>query len=145
MQKLSDVLNTSMGGKLSEYAALSRAWRDSCGDIIFMMTSVVKFSDGVLIIAVHDQNWLSELNFMKGELTERMKQHGLAVTSVTLYYRQRQKSEPTVPVTKKSMSPKEKEYADRLLNTIKDDGLRESFRHALYSYFTVYTLEDYLG
>lgn len=134
-----------MGGKLSEYAAFTRAWKVSCGDIIFMMTTVSKFDKGVLNIAVHDQNWLSELNFMKGELTERIKSCGLAVSSLNFFYRQRQTVKTETSVHRKSMSAREKEYADRLLDTIKDEKLKESFRHALYSYFTVYTLEDYLG
>lgn len=145
MKRLSEVLTTTIDQKIFEHAAIAKAWKNAAGDGIDFMTSVVKFSDGVLTIAVHDQTWLSELNFMKGELTERMKGYGLAVSSLSFYYKKRTQRVDIVNHTKKTMTDKEKQYADKLADTVKDEALRESFRKAIYSYFTVYTIDDYLG
>ena len=108
MKRLSDVLTSSLDKKLNEHAAVAKAWQHACGDGISFMTTVVKFSDGILTIAVHDQTWLTELNFMKGELTQRMKTYGLAVSSISFYYRMRRVVPDSVKHNKRTMTEKKR-------------------------------------
>lgn len=145
MIRLSEIIPDAAGKNLSVYIALNKAWTDCAGDAIAFMTTVSKFDNGVLNIAVHDQNWLSELNFMKGELAESIKKINPDIKSLQFYFRMRKTKQPDVNDRHKPMSDKEKTYADRIIDSITDPDLRESFRRAIYSYFTIYSLDDYLG
>lgn len=144
LTRLSNILPQAAGKNLTQYVALNKAWKDCAGDTIAFMTTVSKFDNGILNIAVHDQNWLSELNFMKGELTESIAQMHVDVTSLRFFFRPQKKQPAPQSIARKKMTDQEKSYADRLVDTIADPDLQNSFRRAMYSYFTVYSLDDYL-
>jgi predicted nucleic acid-binding Zn ribbon protein len=127
---------------MRDYARTARAWELSCGDVIARMTTVQKLKAGVLEVAVHDSNWVTELNFLKGEFLERIKEKGVAANSLKFFYKQKPAPEAFKDIPKKSMSQREKQYADALADTIENATLRDSFRKAMYSYFTVYSLDD---
>jgi len=146
MKKLSDLLPDSLPSNFQSYLKVKKVWNDSAGEQIAFITTPGSLKDGTLNIAVHDQTWVSEIGFLKGELVQRLKSAGLQVDNINFYFKQRQmsESEKSAPV-KKAMTDKEKEFADRLIMTINDEALRTSFKRAIYAYFTVYTLDDYLN
>lgn len=127
---------------MRDYARIARAWEASCGEVISRMTTVQRLKAGVLDIAVHDSNWVTELNFLKGEFLERLREKGIQTDSLRFYYKQKPSPEAFLKVQKKDMSPREKQYADALADGIEKEELREAFRRAMYSYFTVYSLDD---
>jgi len=107
---------------------------------------VGSLKEGVLNVAVHDQMWLSEIGFLKGELVSKLQSFGIEAETINFYYKPRPKSQAEKAIPKrKEMSAKEKQFADKLVNTVENDALREALRRAIYAYFTVYTLDDYLN
>jgi hypothetical protein len=76
----------------------------------------------------------------------KLQSYGVDATNINFYYKPRPKSQAEKAIPKrKEMSAKEKQFADKLVNTVENDALRESLRRAIYAYFTVYTLDDYLN
>lgn len=146
MKRLSDILPQSMPNTFSSYIKVQKVWNDAVGDTMAFITTPGSLNDGTLNVAVHDQTWLSEIGFLKGELVSRLQQKGLQLSNINFYYKHRSlnNAEKRVP-TRKSMTEKEKKFADRLLDTIEDEALKEAFRKAIYSYFTVHTIDDYLN
>jgi hypothetical protein len=142
VKRLSEVLSETVSAEMRDYARTARAWEFACGEVIARMTTVQKLKAGVLEIAVHDSNWVTELNFLKGEFLERIKERGIAADSLKFFYKQKPAPEAFKEIPKKDMTPREKQYADALADTIENVVLRESFRNAMYSYFTVYSLDD---
>jgi len=146
MKKLSDIIGNSMPANFQSYLKIKKVWNECAGDTIAFLTTVGSAKDGVLNVAVHDQTWLSEIGFLKGELISRLNTNGLNLTNINFYYKARpiSSAEKSLP-TRKKMSDKEKKFADKLVATIPNEDLRNSFRNAIYAYFTVYTLDDYLN
>jgi hypothetical protein len=145
MKKLSDVLNISMPAGFSSHLRVSKIWTDCAGDTISFLTTAGALKDGVLNISVHDRTWLSEIGFLKGELISRLNEKGLEVSNINFFYKPKPLTHLKNIPRRKEMSAKEKTFADRLVDTIPDEVLRESFRKAIYGYFTRYTLDDYLN
>jgi hypothetical protein len=145
MKKLSEIIPGTLPNNFRSYVKLKKTWESCAGDTISFITTPGSLKDGTFNIAVHDQTWLSELAFFKGELTSRLKEHGVEVSNINFYYRPRKEQYKPVNIPKKEMTQREKDFADRLISTVKDEKLRESFRKAIYGYFTVYTLDDYLN
>ena len=127
---------------MRDYARIARAWETSCGEVIARMTTVQKLKAGVLEIAVHDSNWVTELNFLKGEFLERIREKSIQADSIRFFYKQKPAPEAYNLVQKKEMSAREKQYADAMADSIEKEELREAFRRAMYSYFTIYSLDD---
>lgn len=146
MKKLSDLIGNSMPANFQSYLKVKKVWNECAGDTLAFLTSVGTLRDGVLNVAVHDQMWLSEIGFLKGELINRLRSKGIEADNINFYYKPRPKSnaEKAIP-NRKEMTAKEKSFADKLVNTIENEALRESFRRAIYGYFTIYTLDDYLN
>jgi len=145
MKRLSEVLPNTLSSNLQTYIKIKKMWDDCAGDVISFITTPGSLKEGVLNVAVHDQTWLSELAFFKGELVERLRAKGLEVENLNLYYRTRKSEFRPVVIPKKDMTDKERDFADKLINSIDDERLRESFKKAVYGYFTVYSIEDYLN
>jgi hypothetical protein len=146
MKKLSDLIPQSMPGNFQSYLKVKKAWNECAGDTIAFLTTVGGIKDNVLNVAVHDQVWISEIGFLKGELLSRLNQQGLNLTNINFYYKARKQSEASKAVpNRKQMTEKEKKFADKLIATVESPELQASFRSAIYAYFTVYTLDDYLN
>jgi len=146
MKRLSEVLDNSMPAGFNSYLKIKRAWNTAVGESIAFLTTPGALKDGTLNVAVHDQTWLSEIGFLTGELVARLRENGLDITTINFYYKQRKLTDAEYKnPQRKSMTEKEKKFADRLIDTIEGDELRESFRKAIYGYFTLYSLEDYLN
>lgn len=58
----------------SENALLFSAWPDAVGPKIAARTRPVSLNRGVLKVAVADSGWLMELNFLKREIVEKLKE-----------------------------------------------------------------------
>ena len=142
MKKLSEILSKTVSGEMREYSRIAHAWELSCGEVIARMTTVQKLKAGTLDVAVHDSNWVSELNFLKGEFLQRMQDSGIQADSIRFFFKLRPAPEAYKDIPKKAMSPREKQYADALCDSIAKPELREAFRKAMYSYFRVYSLDD---
>ncbi|ADD66836.1 protein of unknown function DUF721 [Denitrovibrio acetiphilus DSM 12809] len=146
MKKLSEILPGSIPGNFQSYLKTKKVWNDCAGDSIAFLTTVGSTKDGVLNVAVHDQTWLSEIGFLKGELISRLNQQGLEISNINFFYKAKKQSEAAKAIHKrKEMSEKEKKFADKLIETVENEDLRNSLRKAIYAYFTVYTLDDYLN
>jgi len=145
MKRISEIIPNSVPGNFTSYLKNKRMWADCAGDTIAIITTPGSLKDGVLNMAVHDQTWVSELGFFKGELINRLREAGMQVENINFYYKPRKPEQTLQEFQKKKMTPKEKDFADRLIATIEKDDLRESFKKAIYSYFTAYTLDDYLN
>ena len=146
MKKLSEVLHKSVPGNFSTYLKVKKVWNDAAGETISFLTTPGGLKDGTLSVAVHDQMWLSEIGFLKGELLARLNEAGLKADNISFYYKQRKLTDDTTKYpARKQMTEKEKKFADRLIDTIEGDELKASFRKAIYGYFTLYTLDDYLN
>lgn len=145
MKKLSDLIPNSMPANFQSYLKVKKLWRECTGDTIAFITTPGSIKDGVLNVAVHDQMWVTEIGFMKGEFISRLNSGGLNIDNINFYYKSRPVSEASKSVpNRKEMTDKERKLADRLVNSIDSPELREPFRRAIYAYFTVHTLEDYL-
>ncbi|MGE4267615.1 MAG: DUF721 domain-containing protein [Deferribacterales bacterium] len=142
MKRLSEILSETVSREMRDYARIARAWETSCGEVIARMTTVQKLKAGVLEIAVHDSNWVTELNFLKGEFLERIREKSIQADSIRFFYKQKPAPEAYNLVQKKEMSAREKQYADAMADSIEKEELREAFRRAMYSYFTIYSLDD---
>ncbi|PLX70894.1 MAG: hypothetical protein C0602_05165 [Denitrovibrio sp.] len=146
MKRLSEILPNSMPQGFASYSKIKKLWSDCAGDTIAFITTPGSVSEVVLNVAVHDQTWLSEIGFLKGELIQRLKMKGLELDNINFYYKHRKLNDSEIIYpTRKSMTEKEKKFADRLIDTIEDEALRAAFRKAIYGYFTLYTIEDYLN
>lgn len=146
MKRLSEILNSSLPQNFNAYVKLAKAWKECAGDAISFLTTPGNLKEGVLSVAVHDQAWLSEIGFLKGEMIARLNESGIQVSNITFFYKQRRSDAARHdPTPRKKMTDKEKKFADRLVDTISDEALRSSFRKAIYAYFTRYTLDDYLN
>lgn len=146
MKKLSELISNSMPKGYSSHLKISRVWKECAGETIAFLTTPGSLKDGVLNVSVHDQTWLSEIGFLKGELINRLSSRGLDISNINFYYKARKDiNAETDSVPKRVMTEKEKKFADRLVDTIENDDLKNSFRKALYAYFTRYTLDDYLN
>ena len=142
MKRLSEILNSAVSTEMREYARIARCWELACGEVINRMTTVQRLKAGVLEVAVHDSNWVSELNFLKGEFLMRLNEMGIKADSLKFFYKMRHAPEAYKTIPKKDMTAREKQYADSLADRIEKPELREAFRRAMYSYFTVYSLDD---
>jgi len=142
VKRLSEILSETVSREMRDYARIARAWETSCGEVIARMTTVQKLKAGVLEIAVHDSDWVTELNFLKGEFLERIREKNIQADSIRFFYKQKPAPEAYNLIPKKEMSPREKQYADAMADGIEKEELREAFRRAMYSYFTVYSLDD---
>jgi hypothetical protein len=146
MKRLSEILPGSIPGNFNSYLKVKKVWNDCAGESIAFLTTVGSTKDDVLNIAVHDQTWLSEIGFLRGELINRLNQHGLEITNINFFYKAKKQSQAAKAIHKrKEMSEKEKRFADKLLATVENEELRKSLCKAIYAYFTVYTLDDYLN
>jgi len=148
MQRLSDLLPNSMPGGFQSYMKAKKLWNECAGETIAFITTPGSIKDGTLNMAVHDQTWVSEIGFLKGELIHRLQKAGLEIDNINFYFKMRpqttnERASKSLP--RKEMTDKEKKFADRLTSTIKNEELRKSFQNAIYSYFTRYTLDDYLN
>lgn len=146
MKRLSEIIGSTMPEGYSSFLKLNRAWKECAGETISFLTTPGSFKDGVLNISVHDQTWLSEIGFLKGELTARLNTLGVEVSSINFFYKPRKNVQAGIDsARRKAMSEKEKKFADRLIATIENEELKNSFRKAIYAYFTRYTLDDFLN
>lgn len=148
MKRLSDILPNSIPGNFQSYLKIKKVWNECAGDTISFITTPGSLNEGTLNMSVHDQTWLSEIGFLKGDLINRLNMAGLNVTNINFFFKPRpvttsERDNKALP--RKSMSEKEKKFADRLVATIEDETLRNSFQNAIYAYFTRYTLDDYLN
>lgn len=140
------MISGSMPDGYSSYLKIHRAWKECAGDAMSFLTTPGSIKDGILTVAVHDQTWLAEIGFLKGELIHRLNQAGVQVSNINFYYKhKKQPGESGNEQPRKPMTEKEKKFADRLVDTIDNDDLKKAFRKALYAYFTLYTLDDYLN
>ncbi|MEW5806344.1 MAG: DciA family protein [Acidobacteriota bacterium] len=58
----------------AENLLLSKAWRNSCGAIIYSRTSIWSIEKDLLVIKVEDERWRKALKGMEKELTSRLNE-----------------------------------------------------------------------
>jgi hypothetical protein len=59
--------------------ALKRQWRTIFAEPLCMHTAPVDLKEGKLIIAVDSPAWLQHLKFLKKEITDKLRPHGIKV------------------------------------------------------------------
>lgn len=58
-----------------ERVAILDKWDDLVGDRIARVTHAKSLSGGTLFVEVKSSAWMSELDFMKGEILEKLNEH----------------------------------------------------------------------
>ena len=142
MKRAFDALPDALKQKAKGTTNYSKVWKQAVGDIVAAVTTPLKMDGDKLIVAVHENIWVAELNWMKADIIEQLAEAGLEVPDIKFYYRFREARKSEAPVYYKDISEKEAKVISRLASRIEDENLRESYEKALRSYFTRYSLDE---
>ncbi len=146
MRKIGEVLKEGAGAvPVQKFINLAGFWRSAMTENISKVTTPVKITGGTLLVLVHDGIWLTELNYMKEEIVERLNGRGLPVKTINF------KSAPSFVKYEKprkkpnEITDREIFYIEKFAETIDNKKLKNSFKGAMRAYFTRHTFEEFIN
>lgn len=146
MKRALDVLSGDKSSIISNFVTLSKVWKISTTEGIALVTTAIRIdSKGELLVLVHDNIWLTELNYLKVELLERLNANGMKVKSLNFKYSPAYVKNSKQKQRLRVITEDEKIYIENISQNINNKELKESFKNAMYAYFQRYTLTSFIG
>lgn len=112
--------------KIGALANIAADWRAVCGDAVARHCAPADLRDGVLSIVVDSPVWMQQLSFLKAELLDRLRPHGIEDIRFTRGKlpgssdTSRRKS----AARRRAVKPEDAEFIEKCGNAVEDDGLR---------------------
>ena len=144
LKKISDVIKNKDNGKFAGFFELTRIWKETVTKNIQPVTTPVRFLNNSLLVLVHDNIWLTELNYLKNEIIERLTAHGLDVKELSFKYSPVYLKHSKKKLPKYQITSEAKIYIEKMAENIDNEVLAQSFRNAMTAYFTRHTFEEFI-
>ncbi len=128
--------NLSIAAKLKEYK-LIKAWKECVGPNIARRAMPTRLIGGTLHCAVSSSPWMTELNYQKREIIERLNRTlGESVVKeiilkVGQVVQMGPPAPPPPPSIKRELTGDEREKIDAATKGIKDKGLKEILKRVM--------------
>ncbi len=142
MQTILGVLNNNTS--LISFVSLCKIWNALVPPLVAKNTTPTRINEkGELTVLVHDNIWLTELNYMKDDLRDRLNDRDFPVKKLTFKYS---------PTYIKADKPKRDFYKideaqlyfiESITDGIEDSELASTLRNALTGYFKTHTIEEF--
>jgi predicted nucleic acid-binding Zn ribbon protein len=144
LSHISDVIDNSLtklslSGRLKEYK-LHLAWPEIVGPLIAKRTAPVKLIRKTLYVNVSSQTWMTELQYQKIDIIEKIKEEFDAEFVNEIIFRFGSLTRPAVRKNKPIESKEEatvehkaytSEFIDKTVTPVKDAELRELIRRTM--------------
>ncbi|MBI5971236.1 MAG: DUF721 domain-containing protein [Deltaproteobacteria bacterium] len=137
---VSDILASSLASlgiaeKIKEYR-LKKAWPECVGEVIAKNSIPQNLIGKTLYCAVLSSTWMTELNYRREEIIKRLNQKmGEAVVSEIVFrigcFKPTPSAQRDAPKEKKQLSAAEKEFIEKTVHPVKDDGLKAAIKKAM--------------
>ncbi|MBI5344985.1 MAG: DUF721 domain-containing protein [Deltaproteobacteria bacterium] len=121
--------------KLKEYT-LRKLWREAVGETIARKAHPLRLIGKTLYCAVSSSAWMTELNYQKGALMEKLNEKlGKASISVIIFkYGQvsyREEGRERAPLKAREMTEDERDFIEKTVRPVKDESIRAVIRRAM--------------
>ncbi len=116
--------------------ALKRQWRTIFAEPLSMHTAPVDLKGGKLVIAVDSPAWLQHLKFLKKEITDKLKPHGINLIqfrtgSIRINIERRIPDRKAMPEDFRELNADDIDRIDHTIGMIEDAELKEAVRSAM--------------
>lgn len=145
MRKIGDILNENRNPIYATFWRTAKIWANAMTKNIAEVTTPIKIDKDGLLVLVHDNIWLTELNYLKEEIKEKLAIHGLEITDITFRYRP---SYEKIKIRNRKMyeiTGEKQIYIDEITKNIDNEELRAQFEKAITAYFKTHSLEEFIN
>jgi hypothetical protein len=116
--------------------ALKRQWHRIFAEPLSSHTAPADLKDGKLIIAVDSPAWLQHLKFLKKEISDKLRPHGikdirLKLGSVRIYSERQIPEKLAPPESFRALTDKDIDRIDHAVAEIEDTELRDVIRQTM--------------
>lgn len=124
--------------KIGALANIAADWRAICGEAVARHCAPADLRDGVLSIVVDSPAWMQQLSFLKAELLDRLRPHGIEDIRFTrgklpgLPGSARRKS----AARRRSVRPEDAEFIEECGSGVEDVGLRGKLADLMRAFFS---------
>jgi predicted nucleic acid-binding Zn ribbon protein len=124
--------------KIGELANIAAEWGAICGDAVAGHCAPADLRDGVLSIVVDSPAWMQQLSFLKAELLDRLRPHGIEDVRFTrgklpgASGTSRRKSAGR----RRTVKPEDAEFIEECGSAVDDDRLRNKLAVLMRAFFS---------
>jgi len=142
MEKLGNIIPEYLPENVACTIKLSSTYKKVVGEKVWNVSRPIKYDGKILTVAVFDNIWIQELSFLKQDIISKLKSEGADVSDIKFVHKFKPLSHDK-RFYKRKITEREMVFVDRFSSFIKDDSLRQSYKKALTSYFSRYSLRDF--
>lgn len=137
MKNINELLKEeSFNPNIARFIFLAQNWKKMMGDFIGNNAYPVKLTDGLLVIGVSDNMWLTEMSFMKSEFLTRLYDFGYSEVKDIRFIIHKAKAVKKYVLAKREIDEETLKNIDTISSIIKNEELKTVFRKTLIDYFT---------
>ncbi len=142
MEKISSALHKNKS--IISFVTLYKIWNSIVPPLIAKVTTPTMVNaKGDLTVLVHDNIWLTELNYMKEDLIEMLNNNNFMVKKLIFKY-----SPTYIPAEKPrkdfyEIGEPQLYFIENIVEHIDDEEMKQSFKEMLLAYFKTHTIEEF--
>jgi hypothetical protein len=137
MKNINELLKKeSFNQNIAKFIPLAQNWKKMMGDFIGNNAYPVKLTDGLLVVGVSDNMWLTEMSFMKSEFLSRLYDFGYLEVKDIKFIIHKIKILKKHELPKREIDKETLKNVDTISSIIKNEELRTIFKKTLIDYFT---------
>lgn len=143
MQHIGEILTEFTGEVYSDFIHINKVWKKAMTLHIAEVTAPFKLKDKVLYVFVKDNIWLTELNYLKVEIREKLAENGLEVENINFKYRAGYEKVRKIKRPYYEITEDKQIYIEEIVKNINNSELKEMFVKAMAAYFRRYTVSEF--
>lgn len=145
MKQIGDILNENRDPVYAEFWRITKIWQAAMTKNIAEATTPIKNDKNGLLVLVHDNIWLTELNYLKEEIKEKLGLHGLKIEEITFKHRPAYEKIRISNRKIYEITTEKQKYIDEIVKNIDNEQLRAGFEKAIIAYFKTHSLEEFIN
>lgn len=144
MRRIGDILAETNGEVYKDFIRINTIWSKAMTKNIAEVTTPYKLStEGALSVLVRDNIWLTELNYLKDEIKERLAECGLQITNINFKYRAHYEKVRKIKRPAYEITEEKQIYIEEITKNINNNELKELFAKAMRAYFKRYSIKEF--
>lgn len=145
MRKIGDILNENYGSVYKDFLRITKIWSETMTANIAEVTCPVKMDGKTLTVLVRDNIWLTELNYLKEEIKEKLLEKGLEVEDLSFKYRPHYEKVRKIKRPAYEITMEKQIYIDEIIKNIDNEDTRTLLKKAMTAYFKRYSIKEFIN
>ena len=135
MKSIKSLLNQSYNKRCETFILIRKVWQSTIPKQVVDITSPACIENKKLLVFVHDNIWIPELNYLTDVFIEKLNENGLDLSTIEYKYKPKYEENKIIAYKEYEITDNIKNYIENTVKKIDNKQLAESCAKLLTALF----------